>query len=73
MLFLLVKNGECDVPEVAAFAHGVRRDVAAVKAAFHIPSSDGPIEGLVHRLNFLKRQRYGRGSISPMVPSFLPS
>lgn len=52
---------ECGVPEVAAFAQGVRRDFEAVKAAFQFPCSNGPTEGFVNHLKCLKRQMYGRG------------
>ena len=43
-----------------SFAGGVRRDYAAVEAALRLPYSNGPVEGQVNRLKFLKRQMYGR-------------
>lgn len=53
---------ESGIPEIEAFAQGVWRDFAAVKAAFQFPYSNGPTEGLVNRLKLLKRSMYGRGS-----------
>ena len=43
-----------------SFACGIRRDYAAVEAALRLPYSNGPVEGHVNRLKFLKRQMYGR-------------
>lgn len=43
-----------------AFATGVRRDYAAVKAAMTVEWSNGQVEGQVNRLKFIKRQMYGR-------------
>jgi transposase len=43
-----------------SFAGGIRRDYAAVEAALRLPYSNGPVEGQVNRLKFLKRQMYGR-------------
>ncbi len=42
------------------FAGGVRRDYAAVDAALRLPYSNGPVEGEINRLKYLKRQMYGR-------------
>jgi transposase len=53
---------ECGIPEIEAFSQGVRRDFEAVKAAFQFPYSNGPTEGVINRLKFLKRSMYGRGS-----------
>jgi len=43
-----------------AFAAGIRRDYAAVKAALTVEWSNGQVEGQVNRLKFIKRQMYGR-------------
>lgn len=48
------------VPTLRAFASGLRRDEAAVRAGITVPWSDGPVEGAVHRLKLLKRAGYGR-------------
>lgn len=48
------------IAEFVRFAHGVRRDYAAVHAALCYPWSQGQTEGQVNRLKLLKRQMYGR-------------
>jgi transposase len=50
------------IPELAAFAQGVRRDLAAIQAAFTSPWSQGQTEGHATRLKLLKRQMYGRAN-----------
>jgi transposase len=50
------------IPELAAFAQGVRRDLVAIQAAFTSPWSQGQTEGHVTRLKLLKRQMYGRAN-----------
>jgi transposase len=51
------------VAELAAFAEGVRRDLAAVQAAMSLPWSQGQTEGQSNRLKLLKRQMYGRANL----------
>ena len=53
---------------LASFAAGLRRDRAAVQAAFSSPWSQGQVEGQVNRLKLLKRQMYGRASF-PLLRS----
>ena len=48
---------------VAAFARGISRDEAAVRAALTLPWSNGQTEGQITRLKLVKRQMYGRGRI----------
>lgn len=48
---------------VASFAHGVRRDFAAVHAAVSSPWSNGQTEGQVMKLKLVKRQMYGRAKL----------
>jgi transposase len=50
------------VPEVRGFAYGIRRDQAAVEAAFLSKWNNGQVEGQVNRLKMLKRQTYGRAN-----------
>ncbi len=50
------------IPELAAFAQGVRRDLPAIQAAFTSPWSQGQTEGQITRLKLLKRQMYGRAN-----------
>jgi transposase len=45
-----------------SFAKSLMRDRNAVQAALSLPWSNGPVEGQVHRLKFIKRQMYGRAS-----------
>jgi transposase len=48
--------------ELKNFAIGLKKDGAAVFEAIKQPWSNGPTEGQVNRLKFLKRQMYGRAS-----------
>lgn len=52
------------IAEFVRFAHGLRRDEAAVRAALRYPWSQGPVEGQVNRLKLLKRQMYGRAGFA---------
>ena len=54
------------------FARGIRSDQAAVKAAFSLPWSNGPTEGHVNRLKFIKRQGYGRAGFELLKRRVLP-
>lgn len=42
------------------FAGGLKRDLAAVRAALALPWSTSPVEGQISRLKTVKRQMYGR-------------
>src|SRR2546423_1368970 len=53
----------CQVTELGSFVNGIRRDYAAVRAAFSLPWSNGTTEGHVNRLKFLKRQMFGRAHL----------
>ena len=55
---------QSEVGEVRAFARGIRRDYAAIEAALRLPWSNGPVEGHVNRLKFLKRQMFGRATFA---------
>jgi transposase len=48
------------VKELRAFAQGLLKDEAAVRAGLSLVWSNGPTEGFIHRLKLLKRQAYGR-------------
>jgi transposase len=52
----------CGIPDLESFAQGLQKDYSALKAAFTLPYSNGPVEGLINRLKFIKRSMYGRGS-----------
>jgi transposase len=44
------------------FAAGLKQDDKAVCAALELPWSNGPTEGHVNRLKYIKRMMYGRGN-----------
>lgn len=48
------------IRELRAFAASLRRDEQAVRAALTLPWSNGPVEGHVNRLKFIKRSMFGR-------------
>lgn len=56
----------------SSFVRGIRADYAAVKAAFSLEWSNGPTEGHVNRLKFIKRQGYGRASFDLLKQRVLP-
>lgn len=51
---------------IAGFARGLRKDYAAVAAAFTQPWSNGQTEGQINRLKSLKRQMYGRAGVATL-------
>jgi transposase len=56
----LERAKNCGVSEIGGFAKGLVQDEAAVRAALSHAWSNGPVEGQVNRLKFLKRSMYGR-------------
>ncbi|PLS83337.1 MAG: hypothetical protein CYG59_01585 [Chloroflexi bacterium] len=50
------------VPELRAFAAGVQKDYAAVKAGLTLAHSNGQTEAQIQRLKVLKRQMFGKAS-----------
>ncbi|GAA2037689.1 hypothetical protein GCM10009839_43770 [Catenulispora yoronensis] len=52
-----------DLPELHYFADGLQRDNAAVTAGLTLPWSNGPAEGIVNRIKYLRRQMYGRANL----------
>ncbi len=48
------------VSELRAFATGLQKDYAAVKAGLSLSYSNGQTEAQIHRLKLLKRQAHGR-------------
>ena len=59
----LKRAKEGQVAELTSFVNGIRRDYAAVHAAFSFEWSNGITEGHVNRLKFLKRQMFGRAHL----------
>ena len=49
-----------DLPHLASFANGLRRDLPAVINGLSLPHSSGAVEGNVNRIKTLKRSMYGR-------------
>ncbi|MBA4190957.1 MAG: hypothetical protein C0467_23470 [Planctomycetaceae bacterium] len=56
----LTKAEGSGVSELKTFAQSLREDEAAVSAALTDAWSNGPVEGQVNRLKFIKRSMYGR-------------
>lgn len=52
-----------EIPELHAFAVGLRKDWDAVQAGLTLPWSSGAVEGHVNRIKMLKRQMYGRANV----------
>lgn len=51
---------QSSLTQLRSFARSLQRDYAAVRAALTLPWSNGPVEGHVNRLKFIKRQMFGR-------------
>ncbi len=61
-----------DAPrEIRRFAHGLCRDLDAVRMAFTSLWSNGQTEGHVNRLKMIKRQIYGRAGFDLLRIRFL--
>ena len=55
------------------FAQSRERDKAVILAGLMLPYSTGPVEGRITRLKLIKRQAYGRASLSYLQRRFLPT
>jgi len=42
------------------FAQGLEKEGSALHAALTLPYSNGPVEGKINKLKFMKRSMYGR-------------
>lgn len=62
---------QSDIPPLQRFAHSLRSDYQAVKAAVTLPFSNGQVEGQINRLKTLKRQMYGRAGTDLLAKRFL--
>jgi transposase len=69
----LKRARESHVSELGSFVNGIRRDYAAVHAAFSLPWSNGIVEGHVNRLKFLKRQMFGHAHLDLLRVKVLPA
>jgi len=52
----------CEVAPMRGYAASLQRDQAAVEAGLSLHWSNGPVEGSVNRLKFVKRRGYGRAN-----------
>lgn len=53
----------CGLTALERFAHGLQRDLVAVRAACSLPYSNGQAEGQITRLKLIKRSMYGRAKL----------
>jgi len=53
----------CGLTALERFAHGLQRDLTAVRAACTLPYSNGQAEGQITRLKLIKRSMYGRAKL----------
>jgi transposase len=67
----LVRATKSAVGAWRRFAKGLRDDFDAVKAGVTLPWSSGPVEGQITRLKLLKRQMFGRASLTLLVRRFV--
>ena len=50
-----------DITELVNFAQGLEQEGSALHAAFTLSYSNGPVEGKINKLKYIKRSMYGRG------------
>ena len=49
------------ISDLVTFAQGLEKERSALHAAFTLPYSNGPVEGKINKLKYIKRSMYGRG------------
>lgn len=69
--FWLQRGERCGIPDLESFTQGLQKDYEAVKTSLLLPYSNGPVEGQVNRLKFVKRSMFGRGSFELLRSRFL--
>ncbi len=62
---------DSDIPDIQTFAEGLQKEYLPVKAALTFPYSNGPVEGQINKLKYMKRSMYGRGSFELVRQRFL--
>lgn len=67
----LEESLSCSLPEFRTFAEDLKREYAAMANALAFFYSNGPVEGQVNRLKYVKRSMYGRGSFELLRQHFL--
>lgn len=50
------------ISDLVTFAQGLEKEGSALHAAFTLSYSNGPVEGKINKLKYIKRSMYGRGS-----------
>ncbi len=48
------------ISDFVTFAQGLKKEGSAFHAALSLPYSNGPVEGKINKLKFIKRSMYGR-------------
>jgi transposase len=48
------------ISDLVTFAQGLEKEGSALYAAFTLPYSNGPVEGKINKLKYIKRSMYGR-------------
>jgi transposase len=48
------------ISDLVTFAQGWEKEGSALRAAFTLPYSNGPVEGKINKLKYIKRSMYGR-------------
>ena len=61
------------IRQFLSFARSIEQDKAAVLAGLTLAYSTGPVEGHINRLKLIKREAYGRASLSYLQHRFLPA
>ncbi|HLZ60662.1 MAG TPA: transposase [Ktedonosporobacter sp.] len=59
------------IPDLQTFAERLKREYSAMKGAFQFSYSNGPVEGQINKLKYIKRSMYGRGSFELLRQRFL--
>lgn len=67
----LQRGERCGIPDLESFTQGLQKEYEAVKTSLLLPYSNGPVEGQVNRLKFVKRSMFGRGSFELLRSRFL--
>ncbi|HEY4385268.1 MAG TPA: transposase [Ktedonobacteraceae bacterium] len=48
------------ITDLVTFAQGLEKEAPALHAALTLPYSNGPVEGKINKLKYIKRSMYGR-------------
>ena len=67
----LTRGARCGLPDVETFTQGLQNDYEAVKTSLLLPYSNGPVEGQINRLKFVKCSMFGHGSFELLRSRFL--